>query len=197
MDVTDEQVTQLAEEARGGNRAAVEKLVELFRGNLFRMVYYRTRSRMDADDLTQEIVLIMLREIHTLKDASRFRAWLYRMAINKVHDYHRKKRVLGLLGMGGRNEEEPEFRETADVKPLALDRLLRREFWDRLKKFAGGLSRWEREIFFLRFLDQLTIREIAEALQKSESAVKTHLYRAVNKFKNDREMALLMEGIPW
>jgi len=75
--------------------------------------------------------------------------------------------------------------------------LLRREFWDRLKKFAGGLSRWEREIFFLRFLDQLTIREIAEALQKSESAVKTHLYRAVNKFKNDREMALLMEGIPW
>jgi RNA polymerase sigma-70 factor (ECF subfamily) len=196
MEVNDEQVAHLAEMARCGDRVAVEKLVELLRGNLFRLVYYRTRSRLDSDDLTQEIVLTMLRELHTLKDARRFRPWLYRMAINRIHDYHRKKRVLVLLGMGSKSEEELEQQETADSNPQALNHLLRREFWERLRKFAGGLSRWEREVFFLRFLDQLTIKEIAEALKKSESAVKTHLYRAVNKFKNDLEMIHLMEGIP-
>ncbi len=56
------------------------------------------------------------------------------------------------------------------------------------------LSRWEREVFLLKYLDQLTIREISQILNKSESAVKTHLYRAIGKFKKCPEFIQMLQG---
>ena len=49
-------------------------------------------------------------------------------------------------------------------------------------------------MFFLRFVDELSIREIAEVLKKSESAIKTHLYRALKKFKDDSLLFHPKEG---
>jgi RNA polymerase sigma-70 factor (ECF subfamily) len=52
----------------------------------------------------------------------------------------------------------------------------------------------EREVFTLRYLDQLGIKEIAETLKKSESTVKTHLYRALKKFRRASELRALLKG---
>ena len=61
----------------------------------------------------------------------------------------------------------------------------------------GQLSKMEQEVFLLRFLDELGIKEIAEVLHKSESTVKTHLYRALGKFKNDTAFrAFIKEARP-
>jgi RNA polymerase sigma-70 factor (ECF subfamily) len=55
----------------------------------------------------------------------------------------------------------------------------------------------EQEVFLLRFLDELGIKEIAEVLHKSESTVKTHLYRALGKFKTDTAFrAFIKEARP-
>jgi RNA polymerase sigma-70 factor (ECF subfamily) len=46
----------------------------------------------------------------------------------------------------------------------------------------------------LRYVDQLGIREIAEAMGRNESTVKTHLYRALRKFKNASGFSALLKG---
>ncbi len=56
------------------------------------------------------------------------------------------------------------------------------------------LSAMEQEVFMLRFFDHLGIREIARALEKGESTVKTHLYRALSKLRKNSAAATLMEG---
>jgi RNA polymerase sigma-70 factor (ECF subfamily) len=43
----------------------------------------------------------------------------------------------------------------------------------------------EREVFMLRFMDHLTIREVSEVMKKNESTVKTHLYRSLQKFRRE------------
>jgi len=59
-----------------------------------------------------------------------------------------------------------------------------------------SLSRMEREVFLLRFFDQLSINEMCAALGKNESTVKTHLYRALRKVKDAASnMDLLLEGL--
>jgi len=75
-----------------------------------------------------------------------------------------------------------------------VNNLMRQEFWGHVRNFMDKLSRWEREVFLLRFMDQLTIREIAQSLSKSESAIKTHLYRAIKKFKENHELTQLLSG---
>ena len=55
------------------------------------------------------------------------------------------------------------------------------------------LPRMEREVFLLRFFDHLSIREIAGVLKKNDSTVKTHLYRALAKFKKEPAMRRLLK----
>ena len=186
-------VTSLVERARDGDRSAFEELVDLFQEAIFRMVYYRTRSRMDAEDLTQEIFIRAFENLSKLRDLERFRTWLFRMAINRVRDFYRKKRVLGFF----RTVEDDTDADLADVEiqddPGALDYIIRQEFWKQVKSFSNMLSRLEREVFFLRFMDHLNIREIAQVMDKSESTVKTHLYRGLKKFKENSTLLQLLE----
>ncbi|MCP4681327.1 MAG: sigma-70 family RNA polymerase sigma factor [Desulfobacterales bacterium] len=69
---------------------------------------------------------------------------------------------------------------------------MREEFWKRIKILLDKLSRREQEVFLLRFTDQLSIKEISRVLKKNESTVKTHLYRAINKFKKESELLQLL-----
>lgn len=192
MEDHDDRIGELAAKAKNGDRDALEKLTNLFHEEIFRMAYYRTRSRMDAEDLTQEIFMQMIRNLKSLKDTEKFKSWLFRIAVNRVTDFHRKKKILAFVGLAKDCEDlgAPELSEKAG--PSAD--LLRKEFFGRLNGLLGKLSRWEREVFTLRFLDHLGIREIAETLKKNESTVKTHLYRALKKFRQHPEFLELLKG---
>ena len=66
-----------------------------------------------------------------------------------------------------------------------MEHLERREFCEKVNAMLERLSQMEKEVFLLRFFDDLGIREISEVINKSQSTVKTHLYRALKKFKDD------------
>jgi len=66
-------IPALVEKARAGSRIAFEQLVDLFQEDIFRTVYYRTRSRMDAEDLTQDIFIKAFKNLSGLKAFDRLR----------------------------------------------------------------------------------------------------------------------------
>ena len=154
------------------------------------MVYFRTGSRMDAEDLTQEIFIKMSKGLTQLRDPARFRGWLYLIALNRVKDFHRKKRLLSFFV----SPNAPEEKEPIVTALNPARQLMEKEFWRQFHGLTRKMARMEREVFTLRYLDQLGIREIAETLKKSESTVKTHLYRALKKFKSAPELRALLKG---
>ncbi|MGA2936478.1 MAG: RNA polymerase sigma factor [Syntrophobacteraceae bacterium] len=188
------EVSVLVGQARGGDGNAFEKLMVLHQDEIFRLVFFRTRSRLDSEDLTQDIFMAAFKYLPQLKDSDRFRPWLYRIALNRVHDFHRKNKFLAFLGI----TEHREQTDVADVEQHrnagALDIVIRKEFWSHVKQLSKRFSRMEREVFFLRFVDDLSLREIALTLKRSESAVKTHLYRAIAKFKQDSGLSDFLQG---
>jgi RNA polymerase sigma-70 factor (ECF subfamily) len=185
----------LVEKAKSGDRNAFELLMCRFQKDLFRMVYCRTRSRMDAEDLTQDIFLQALKSLSALNEPGRFRSWLFRIAVNRIHDHQRRKRFLCLFTDSGAEDDAEEWAEKRrDDGPGPLDQLMKQEFWRNIKRLSEKLSYWEREVFFLRFMDDLSIREIAEVLNKSESTVKTLMYRSLKKFKEDSALNELLQG---
>ncbi len=188
------EATALVSRAKAGDGIAREQLVEEYQEAIFRMVYYRIRSRMDAEDITQEIFIKAFENFHKLRDVERFRPWLFSIAVNRVRDFHRKKRVMSLFKTPVDDSDiHPPLRETEEGQE-ALERVMRVEFWQKVEFLSKKFSRWEREVFFLRFMDHLGIREIAEVLDKGESAIKTHLYRALKKLKRDPGFLQLVEG---
>ena len=185
-------VSSLVESAKAGNRNDLEQLVNLFHKDIFRMVCCRTRSQMDAEDLTQEIFIQMMKSLPGLRDVRRFRSWLFRIALNRVRDFYRKKNILEFFGTSA--DVDDACRVPSEKRDGPLEKVAQKEFWQQFHQFSDTLSRWEKEVFLLRFADHLGIREIAETLEKNESTVKTHLYRALKKFRNNTEFHRLLKG---
>jgi len=180
------EVAALAERAMAGNRWSFQELVNIFQEDIYRLAYYRTYSQMDAEDITQEVFVQAFRKLKNLKDTGKFRAWLYSIAVNRCNDFLRKRKFLGLLQIRSAREQElmePDPHRTAGF----VDRLAKEKFWQQVRTLLDRLSAMEREVFTLRFMDHLNLNEIAAVLDKNESTVKTHLYRALNKIRKDAD----------
>ena len=185
-------VEELAEKARDGNKPSLEKLVEIFQKDIFRMIYYRIRSSADADDLTQEVFMQMVKSLQSLKDTNQFKPWLYRIALNRVRDFYRKKKIMTFFSAS--NEADDLESLPAQNHNNPVDNLIKKEFLEQFHCFTNYLPHMEREVFLLRFVDNLGIREITQALKKNESTVKTHLYRALKKFKQNPGIHEILKG---
>ncbi len=182
----------IAENARDGDSKAVDMLISHYHMDIFKMVYYRTGSKMDAEDITQDIFIKMVKSLKHLRDTTVFKPWLYRIAVNIINDYYRKKKLLSLFVSG----REPEYMWVdSGVTEDPSDNLMKKEFYSSLFEFTKMLSKNEKEIFLLRFVDELKIKEIAETLKKNENTIKTYLYRSIKKFQNNYELRSLLGEI--
>lgn len=189
-------IVQLVTAARKGSREAFNRLVDRFQGDIFRMVYYRTRSRSDAEDLTQEIFLKAFRNLPRLKRDDRFKSWLYSIAVNRIRDYYRKTRLLSLFTGSPQTDDPVENAPDPEAgrDSEALEGLIRRDFWNQIGLLLDRMSRMEREVFVLRFMDQLSITEISQTLNKNQSTVKTHLYRGLQKLRKEPSLKEFLQG---
>jgi RNA polymerase sigma-70 factor (ECF subfamily) len=180
-----DQIAGWVREAQSGNRYALNQLIDHYQNDIYRYVYYRIHHQADAEDLTQDIFIQVIKRIRTVKDHIQFRAWLYKIALNRVRDFYRKKRIL--FFMGSTSDLESESCDTSESDSPETE-VHKKEFTLLLKSLSKDLSKWEQEIFLMRFIDDLDIKDIALALGKNENTVKTHLYRALQKFKKHRKL---------
>ena len=194
----------LVERARVGDAGAFEELMQAYQEDIFRMAFFRTGSKMDAEDITQEVFMKAFGKISGLKHASQFRPWLFRIAVNRVRDFHRRKKMLFFVpgirdenhgnGYDNNNSDHSIMQGRAEAGS-AVEKMVRQEFWQHVESFLGRLTGLEKEAFVLRFMDHLSIREMSQVLGKNENTVKTHLYRALKKFRSEPGLAsLLKEG---
>lgn len=177
---------ELIRAAQAGDRDAFHRLVDCHHQALFRMVLVRTRSRMDAEDIVQEVFFKAWAKLGHLRKGTAFRSWLYQIALNKVRDHHRRRKLRAFFSS---LEEIPEYDlpEAAQTPAGGYTQVTRKRFWTDFHQMLEGLAKMEREVFLLRFFDELTINEISRTLGKGESTIKTHLYRALRKVRDRAE----------
>ena len=185
----------LVNQAKDGNRSAFAQLVDQFHSDVFRMVYYRIRSHEDAEDIAQDVFLKAFQKISTVKDPSRCRGWLFSIALNRIRDFQRKKRFRSFFKVEDENIDSQPPPESETDQQEALGYVLKRDFWRQIRAMLNKLSKMEREVFLLRFFDHLNINEIAGALKKNESTIKTHLYRALAKFRKEPGIRQLLNEV--
>ena len=193
-DGTNDPWTPLVKRAKAGSRSAFAELVDLFQDDIFKMVFYRIRTQMDAEDITQEVFMQAFRKLSGLKKVERFKSWLFSIAVNRVRDFNRKKRFRALFKMSDSSDEIKAAETQINDNSEPINELMRQDFWKQIGLILSKLPRMEKEVFLLRFLDHLSIKEISSALIKSESTVKTHLYRSLIKFRRNSSALQILKG---
>ncbi len=189
-------LTELVRSARQGDDLAFNRLIDLHHEAIYKMIFYRIKDAMDAEDLSQEVFLQACRNIGRLRQAANFRAWLFRIAVNRVKDYRRRKRWSFIRGLFRTEDLSGQDGRLAVQAPEGPERVRRQQFWQEVDRLLEPLSPAEQEAFRLRFFDQLSIKEIGQVLDKPENTVKTHLYRALRKVKASPFLDRLAEAAP-
>lgn len=158
---------------------AFSQVYDLYVTPIYRFIYFKVATRQDAEDLTSEAFLRVWQYIsETEEKIENLRALLYRVARNLVIDSYRQK---------ARREftQDNEMLDTIkDDKQQDLLAKIEDQF--EMKNIELVLRKMKdeyREIIILRFLEELTISEIAKVLDKSKGSVRVLLHRALKVAK--------------
>jgi len=161
--------------------ADFDEVVRVYRPRIFRFLMASLADRDAAESLTQDCFLKAYNARHQFRGESSLSTWLTRIALNLVRDHLRSRRMrfwqrtrdtaLDIVDVG---EWIPDGASSPEQVCLQQERV--REIWKSVEK----LSRQQRSVFLLRFVEEMELSEIAETTGMNISTVKSHLYRALN-----------------
>jgi RNA polymerase sigma-70 factor (ECF subfamily) len=181
---------KLVELAQEGSEEAFSELVRLYQSKVFSMALNFTRDRETADDLSQEIFLKAYLALPKFRFGSEFGTWLYRVALNHVRDFLRKKGKV----------KEVSLEEIGEI-PISDDGVEKREKEreeERTKRLLHAhvetLPVKYRIVLTLRDIQGLSYDEITRVLKVSPGTVDSRLHRARKMLRKKLAPHLSPEG---
>ena len=176
----------LIKQSAAGDRQAQENLVKAVQNR----VYYHCRKMLknqdDAMDATQDILLSMLNSLENLREPAAFWAWLNRMTSNVCcKRLSRTRREVPLWEEEPQSGPlEPEDLDDQVVPDKVLDNQENRRM---VVELVESLPEAQRLSVLFYYYDEMSVKEIAEAMETSESTVKSRLHYARNAIRKGVE----------
>jgi RNA polymerase sigma-70 factor (ECF subfamily) len=172
--------------ARGIPLEAFDQLVVTHQRRIHRVLLTLLRDGDAADTLTQEVFLRAFQKRADFRGEARVGTWLVRIALNLAKD-HRRNRRLAFWRRLVRHDQSRDGTDVAlwvrDPAPSAERTIVARERLAAIQVAVDRLSHRQRTCFVLRFVEAMTLEEIAETLQLEVGTVKAHLSRAVSTLR--------------
>lgn len=176
VEISDE---ELMSRVQGGDFASFGVLAARYSGPLLTLASRYLGRQEEAEEIRQEALLRALDQARSFDPAGRFRAWIYRIALNLCHDRSRRRRRWRLLSLGGADGDARETPELRAAEPAAEEWVDRRDSARRLRRALAELPHDQRTVLVLKEFEEMTFKEIAGLLACPESTVKSRLYRGL------------------
>jgi RNA polymerase sigma factor (sigma-70 family) len=183
-------------ELQKGNQSAFGQLLDTYQQKVFGTCISFIPNKEDAEDVSQEVFIVVFKSIHQFKENSKLSTWIYKIATNKCLEFIRKKNA----------KKRFSFMQTLLGNEIPLDKtnyftevnhpgilLENQEKSALIFKAIDTLTESQRIIFTLAKIDEKSYQEIVEITGKSLSSVESILFRAKkalqqkleNFYKND------------
>ena len=163
---------ELIAEILGGSEEHFELLYNAYFHRVYGFALKRLKDPGEAEDVTQEVFLSLISALESFEGQSSLLVWIFGVTRNKVNRRFRRARpVVESIS----DETTPELAGETVPNDIALD--AKRMLVQCEQIIENELSPIQRRIFHLKHLRRLSVRAIAEALGKSEDAIKAQLYR--------------------
>jgi RNA polymerase sigma-70 factor (ECF subfamily) len=173
LDVGHADDRELVARANRGDSDAFEALYRRHRDWVVSLAWRLTGSRDDALDALQETFAHLFERFPGFELTSTLRAYLYPVVKHTCVSIARKRRNVVRLGAGGERVAEP-----------AAEPAVPSEWSAEFESIIGGLSEGHREVLRLRFVLEMRLEEIAEALELPLDTVKSRLHNALESLRS-------------
>jgi len=173
---------QIVERALTGDADAFGEIVSRWERRIFALAYGMLGREEDARDATQETFLAAFRNLRGFRGEAKVSSWLHRIAVNQCITRQRRAKV--------RNEAALEDEELKDASsfaaPIEISPSRLAEGSEKIiavRRAVNALPLELRQVVVMKEFEELTFREIADALDLPLSTVKSRLYTALRQLQ--------------
>src|SRR3954464_9790366 len=161
-----------------GDQNAFGEIVELYKDKVFQICFRMLGNRHEAEDLAQEAFVRAFVNIQSFNIQMKFSTWLYRIATNlcidrlrkKKPDYHLDAEVAGTEGLNMYSQIAADIRmPEEEVESLELQECIQAAITKLPEKY--------RSVIVLKYIEELSLKEISEILDLPVGTVKTRIHR--------------------
>ncbi|EEM90936.1 sigma-70 family RNA polymerase sigma factor [Bacillus thuringiensis] len=159
----------------------IDEIMNKYGQEVLQLVYSYVNNKEVAEDLTQDIFVKCYKSLHTYKGNSNLKTWLWRIAINHCKDYlkswYNKKVIV----------TEDDFTYMESQKESVEQIVIQNAEDSRLASAVMSLPIKYREVIYLFYYEELSIKEIATVIEVKENTIKTRLKKAKELLKKGLE----------
>jgi RNA polymerase sigma-70 factor (ECF subfamily) len=175
LDITEQRIIQ---EAKNGNRDAFAELVDLYKDKVYHVSYRMVGNRQEAEDVAQETFLRVYANLDNYDPQYKFSTWIYRIASNLSIDLLRKRKKNLSIDAEISGAEGVDWHDRlADTGKGPEEEVLTDQLQEEVQGAIMGLSPKYRAVMLLRYIEDLSLQEISEAVQLPISTIKTRIHR--------------------
>ena len=174
---------ELVKSFLNGNQEAFNILANKYK----QKIYWHTRrmlgNHLDADEVTQEVLIVMYDKLDTFKFDSSLFTWIYSITTRRCLNYIKKRNIKRFFSLD--SDEISERKSEEDI----VNNIENKEKLHKLDKILEQLPVKQREVFVLRNFEELSYEEISKITGKSIGGLKANYFHALKKVmeKNDEE----------
>lgn len=158
---------------------AFARVYDTYSTPIYRFIYFKVSNQQDAEDLTSEVFLKIWQYVtETEEEVDNLRALIYRSARNLVIDFYRRRAAKSLTADVDDLENIVDERQQSLL--TGIDTALA---MNNIEKVLRQLKDEYREVIILKYLEEMSIGEIANILGKTKGSVRVLLHRALKLVK--------------
>lgn len=175
---------ELIRRAGQGDESAFEQLVIAYEKPVYNLCLRMCGDRDEAFDLSQDTFIKAWHAISMFQGDSKFQTWLMRIASNTCIDHLRKKKRKNVIPMTDLDrEDEPLERQIADYETDPAVLAEKAQDHEAVREAMSRLPDQDRLILSMRAIEDMSYREIGEALELQPGTVKSRISRAREKIR--------------
>lgn len=159
----------------------IDEIMNTYGQEILQLAFSYVKNRELAEDLTQEIFVKCYRSLHSYGGKAKFRTWLWRIAANHCKDH--------LKSWYNKNVIPSDYQPIYDsvTSESVEDTVIQEEQDDQLASAVMELPINYREVIYMYYFEEMSIKEISAVIQVKENTIKTRLKRAKELLKERLE----------
>ncbi|MDT3696541.1 MAG: RNA polymerase sigma factor [Ignavibacterium sp.] len=166
---------KLIESFIDGNESAFNRLIYKYQDKIYWHARRMTGNHLDADEIVQEVLLVIYNKIKTFEFKSSFYTWVYTITNTRSINYLKKRAVKKYFSL-----EKAESLEDSNNIILNLEQKQQLQL---IEKALQKLPVKQREVFIMRNYNEMSYEEISEITGKATGTLKANYFHAINKIK--------------
>ena len=159
-----------------GSDIAFNILARRYQEKIYWHARRMTGNHLDADEIVQQVLLVMFNKLKTFKFQSSLYTWIFRITSTRSLNLIKKRQIQQFIPLD-------KWSETGEPKNDIFTNLEEKEKFEQMQKFLKEIPAKQREVFLFRNFEGLSYEEIAKISDRSVGTLKANYYHAFKKIK--------------